>query len=52
MESGSPTGLGGGAHQMWVQCPNPALTIGPASHTLICPNKLLCAFCINFNLGS
>ena len=34
----------GGAHQKWVQCPNPAGTIGPASRTLTHTHALLCAF--------
>ena len=32
---GHPTGPGGGVHQKWVQCPNPAGTIGPTSRTLV-----------------
>ena len=48
---GRPTGSGGGDHQKWVQCPNPASTIGPASSTLAraCAKTLSVA---NFNLGS
>ena len=40
-----------GAHQKWVQCPNPAGTIGPASRTLA-HTHAWSAFYANFNLGS
>ena len=34
MDRGVELSLEGGAHQKWVQCPNPAGNIGPASRTL------------------
>ena len=45
MESGIQLGLGGGAHQKWIQCPNPTSTIGLVSSTLAHACALLCAFC-------
>ena len=38
--------------ESWVQYPNPAGTIGPASRTLVCTRTQLCAFHTNFTLGS
>ena len=44
MERGVQLGLGEGPVK-WVQCPNPAGSIGPASGTLAHTCALLCAFC-------
>ena len=46
MELGVRLGLGE------VQCPNPAVTICPASRTLVCVLTLDSVFGANFNLGS
>ena len=44
MERGVQLDLGEGPIK-WVQCPNPAGTIGPASRTLDHTYALLCTFC-------
>ena len=46
-----PTGSGGGAHQKWVQCPNPAGTIDPVSRMLAHTCALVCAFCSQLYSG-
>ena len=52
MESGVQLGLGEGPIKKWVQCPNPAGTIGPASRTLGHTCTLGVLFVNNFTLGS
>ena len=49
---GRLTGPGGGAHQKWVQCPNHADTIGPASYTLAHTCTLCVLSVANFDPGS
>ena len=53
MESGNPNGPRGGApSKKWVQCPNPAGTIGLVSSTLAHTYALSAFSVANFNLGS
>ena len=52
MELGVQLGLGEGPIKKWVQCRNPAGTIGPASYTLAHTCTLGVLSVTNFSLGS
>ena len=52
MESGAQPCLGLGPIKKWVQCPNPAVTIGPASR-ILAHNSTLCVLSVaNFTQGN